>query len=457
MIEKLKVPPKNSLEKPEKSSLEDLALERKKAMLQAEKRRNKFIDILSGRSTERINFLRRALFGLGSIVCMILPSLAITLIPVHNVVENPEYWYEYPIQLTFICLPGFVANIVIRSSFYLNVKLLREPVHYLMVLIGTFIILFASFVIGFVVWCKIGNWQFPIPFFGIILTLNLTVGTLVIICKECPDRWRKENGFRKRLRHLMIAILLNQYLPAVSIFLIGFLFSKVPTTYQITIALFLPIVRELNVRLSSRFATQATSGDVAQASLSCTQAMATVHAMILLYTVGSIATLETSALILGIDFLINILMSCKIVYLKKMKKADIDNQIELLQGLVINEMIELVLPLSQLTCLLAAYFGPNADIIGNIGSEYWQYSSIEDIDHTIRFVLMFFFVDLISLLLSGIVLWRCSNIYLHQAFFAIQEEFGVAFTIQIGVALSMVSMKISCHGFKFMLRIGKQT
>ena len=229
-------------------------------------------------------------------------------------------------------------------------------------------------------------------------------------------------------------------------FLIGFLFSKVPTKYQLTIAFLLPLFREFNIRLSLRYATKATDGDAVQANLTCTQAMATAHAMILLYIAGSIATLETSAMILGIDFFINILMCCKIVYLKKMKKADIDSQIELLQGLVINEMIELVLPLAYSICLLAAYFGPNAEKIGYIRSDYWQYSSIEDIHHTMKYVLMFFFVDIISLFISEIILWRYSKIYLHQAFFAIQEEFGVAFTIQIGVGLCMVSVQITCYG-----------
>ena len=96
MTNKLRVSQTCSLEKIEESFLKDLGLEKKKAMIHAEKRRNRFIDILSGCSAERINYYRYAMLGFGSIACMILPSLAYTLIPVHNVVENPEYWYEYP-------------------------------------------------------------------------------------------------------------------------------------------------------------------------------------------------------------------------------------------------------------------------------------------------------------------------------------------------------------------------
>ena len=190
MVNNHKTPSNYSLDKPEKNGREDLKLERKAAISLAERRRNRFIDILLGCSSENINCLRYVILGFGAIICMTLPSLAITLIPVHNVVENPEYWYEYPIQLSFFGLPFFVANVVLRSSFYLNVKLLRGPVPYIMVLIGTFILFSASFVIGYVVWVKIANWQFPIPFCGLIYGLNITGGVLVLICKQCPTRWR---------------------------------------------------------------------------------------------------------------------------------------------------------------------------------------------------------------------------------------------------------------------------
>ena len=151
------------------------------------------------------------------------------------------------------------------------------------------------------------------------------------------------------------------------------------------------------------------------------------------------ATLETSAMILGTDFLINIFICCKIIYCRKKRQHDIDKSTELLQELVINEMIELVLPLGYLATLLIAFFGPNSELIDNIGSDYWQYTPIEDLDHTITCVLMFFFVDLGSLFASEILLWTFCRIKLHEAFIAIFAEFGIVFTIQIGYALSSVS------------------
>ena len=123
----------------------------------------------------------------------------------------------------------------------------------------------------------------------------------------------------------------------------------------------------------------------------------------------------------------------------KKRQHDTDKPIQLLQELVINEMIELVLPLGYFATLLIAFFGPNSELIGNVGSDYWQYTPIEDLDHTITCILMFFFVDLGSLFASEILLWTFCKIKLHQAFVAISAEFGIVFAFQIGYALSSVS------------------
>ena len=127
--------------------------------------------------------------------------------------------------------------------------------------------------------------------------------------------------------------------------------------------------------------------------------------------------------------------------MKKKKQDNADKQVELLQELVINEMIELFLPLGYLASLLIAYYGPNSELIGHVGSKYWQYNPIDDLDHQITYVLMFFFVDLSSLFASGALLWFFCRIQLHQAVIAIQTEFGLVFTIQMGDALGKVSVQ----------------
>ena len=101
-------------------------------------------------------------------------------------------------------------------------------------------------------------------------------------------------------------------------------------------------------------------------------------------------------------------------------------------------MVEFMVPLSYLGCLLTGYYGPNAELIGDIRNGYWQYTPIENIEHSIIYVLTFFFVDFGSLLVSAILLSMISGIDLLEAFTAIYKEFGIAFTIQMALNLTGV-------------------
>ena len=158
------------------------------------------------------------------------------------------------------------------------------------------------------------------------------------------------------------------------------------------------------------------------------------------YILGSIATVQTSAVLLGIGFAMNMYICLKLIYLKKKRPMEVYTQIGLLQDLVINEMIEFMVPPIYLATLLLAFYGPNAEIIGNVKNGYWRFTPIADINHTIEFVIMFFFIDICNLFISAFLLWTFARINLYRAFVEIQKEFGLPFLFQIGAALSHVSL-----------------
>ena len=128
--------------------------------------------------------------------------------------------------------------------------------------------------------------------------------------------------------------------------------------------------------------------------------MSNIHAFAVCYALGTIATLETSIVMLGIDFFINISICFKIIYLKMKRPDDTEKIFKLLQELIINEIVEFIAPLNYLICLLICYFGPTADLIGNIGNDYWQYIPIDDLSRTVKYVFAFFLVDFGSLIVS---------------------------------------------------------
>ena len=136
--------------------------------------------------------------------------------------------------------------------------------------------------------------------------------------------------------------------------------------------------------------------------------------------------------------MINVLTCLWIIYKKKNYPENIEKQIELVQLLVVYEMVEFVVPLSYLLCFLIAYYGPNAEIIGDVGSSYWQYNAVEDIWHVIKSVIIFFCIDIGSIIINSFMLWNFSRINLWRMFLALQTEFGVNFAIVLVTNLNAV-------------------
>ena len=102
-------------------------------------------------------------------------------------------------------------------------------------------------------------------------------------------------------------------------------------------------------------------------------------------------------------------------------------------------MVEFMVPLACVGCLFISYFGPNAELIGNIGNDYWQYSKMENLEHALKYALTFFLTDLGSLIASLALLWIFCHLNSFRAFIAIQKEFGFAFMVQMASLLSSVS------------------
>ena len=80
---------------------------------------------------------------------------------------------------------------------------------------------------------------------------------------------------------------------------------------------FLPIVRELHVAINLKIISYVADGDFSGSTIYTTLAVTIEHTAFLAFTVGSTATPATSFLILGIDFITNIIICLRLLYLRK--------------------------------------------------------------------------------------------------------------------------------------------
>ena len=114
-------------------------------------------------------------------------------------------------------------------------------------------------------------------------------------------------------------------------------------------------------------------------------------------------------------------------------------QKEVLTELILNEIVEIMVPVAYISNFLMAHYGPNKNRIGNVGCSVWMFQEVEDLHTHLIPVIQMALIDSGSLILSTgclwwfcrINIWReyCANIkkyWLHLAFIGGSNISGVS-------------------------------
>ena len=113
-----------------------------------------------------------------------------------------------------------------------------------------------------------------------------------------------------------------------------------------------------------------------------------------------------------------------------------------IEEIVVNERVEGIIPLVYLTLIVMAYYGPNANLLGNIKLQIWQYESqIGDIEKFITNIILLLFVDFLSFLVNGAFIWNFCKVNVLSVFMKIQKSFWLYFA-NTEVLLLMLVKKV---------------
>ena len=86
--------------------------------------------------------------------------------------------------------------------------------------------------------------------------------------------------------------------------------------------------------------------------------------------------------------------------------------------------------LTYMALVAMAYFGPNAQLMGNIQLVIWQFQRpITDIQAYLFKVSLLMVVDIFSLFLNGVLLWHFCKINMVKVMKKLQGEFWFPFAI----------------------------
>ena len=384
------------------------------------------------------------------IIIGLFTTAPLSLIPTHDLIEFPDYWYEHIFHGILSTSLGWLLQ-CFRASYFLNISKIRGCRNVLfMCLIGD-LAMISLIIFSYNVWTRIYGHTYPVPFLGLVATYSFRILYCISQWFSLPKVWRKNAKFRKQMTFFVCYIL--------STILIDILYNIVVTIVRKTssqnqpyVSLALPLARELCLWLSTQLVKKCSNGDVGSSKIVLKYIVTTVHTISLCYTV-TIVTNTTSWVLMIVDFSINTLICIRIVWLNKQASFNLQSQISLLQDLALYELVEFQAPLTYVIVVVVAYLGPNSKLFGNISNNYWTYKPIENLQETLENMMLLFLIDFSSTILCSIILWCSCKINLWKVFVVIHNEFGKAFCVSLGYIVLVVSQKDFSSTFDIKIRM----
>ena len=185
-----------------------LELEKEQHELRRNVRILLFTELLSGNSSAlfELRWQKYIFFLMATIVLCPVSPFAVTLIPAHNVILYPNYWYEYLLQgSTWIIQAGLTLTYAAGCS--MNINYLQSPQPYLKSVLAVTVTTGSIFCSVYYIWTQVLQFHFPIPLFAFFAGFFTLFAYFAAIWFSFPVKWRNNTRFRRRLtfffRHVL--------------------------------------------------------------------------------------------------------------------------------------------------------------------------------------------------------------------------------------------------------------
>ena len=406
------------------------------------KRHNKLKRIFLNRCGDKIK-TKSVLLSFSGLLLGIFSTLIINLLPQHDVIKHQKYWYESDIGLIFGWGPVAAANIVNICLFCVGSpgKSSLKPcaIAYTM---GVLSMAFC-FCAFYVLWTYVGDFVWPMPFQGYIVGVCGWYVMTLALWFQYPTLWRSDPPIRKKM---LFTILFLNVMVFAELTYKGILavFQIIPSDIQWSLVFVLLLVREWHSWILSFLGKKVSGNEDLSVEVIAIHYAAVRHIIFLSVNLGGITTTATNYFMFGCDFFINMLCTFVTIWLKSKPASESNDkkQIQAIMTQLINESVEFIMPITYCACYLIAYFGPNAELMGNVKNDSWQYISvdnIEELNDVLFWNFMMFIVDLGSTILTIFLLFRYSKINILRMYIQMQDQMWYMLAIQQGYIVSEVS------------------
>ena len=381
--------------------------------------------------------------GLGIILALFNSCLIFCLIPQHNILVHPSFWYEFMTISVFGFIGLFAAGFVLNCSVWMNLDYVKSWKNF----IAIYLISGCSWIslnsTNYLIWTLILKFRPPMPLnihICGVFTLFITLGGMWFLF---PVNIRKTDGFFKRYVYFSLSQIFRNGCIWIY-FLLARVFLVINPCYQWILVTVLHLIREINGRVLTKLCYKAAGCEKNIISITCQHEVGCRHAVFLCVALSLLASTSTSFLCLGFDFGINFMLCLKIIWNSKHNNSANNLQTTenvRLQELALNEKVVYIVPLAYSICFLLAYYGPNAKIIGNVKNSLWHFGTVENISRPLYLMGFLLLIDFVSIMLWAVLLKKFCKIDFMDGYLQIQKHAWLIMAVQEAYALNEVMIR----------------
>ena len=381
------------------------------------------------------------------IILIILPCIVTVvphaLIPLHNPLVFPEYWYEaWIIYITVDVWQNLECCFQMAWCMNLSLPMRTRNLVISSFIISMFSLFFPALIIW--IWTQVLGYHIPVPLSGYLIGLPTYVLTLLSTWFNFPLSWRENEKLKRRTLYFVLLLFYSTIIFKLQLQAVEKALTRNQNAYQIIISFLLPFIRELNLWVIAKLTEKAADGDLPGANIMAKFSLTSWYTVALCFILSSSTSTTTIWVLMGTDFAVNTILCIRIVWLKKKYPEDVDAYIHLIQELVVYELVEFLAPTVFLIMFALLAYGSNCHLIGNLCNGYWQFVPIQDIPQALLNLGTLCVVDILGTLLSSIILKAICKINILIVMKELIKEYKFAFCAVLGFRTSAVCKK--CNG-----------
>ena len=384
---------------------------------------------------------------LGILVACTVVSSVQSLIPRHNSILDPEYWFEINIPVgmgLFLMTAVLILECIILTE---NKSLVSTRLFLKLYfsLFGSWITLYC---LSYMSWSGILKRNHPMPFIGLISYFPTKILSICSFLLLSPPGHVTEKRFKENQKNFLFyeflwiaIILLNESLSVI--------YTKLEhTDFQCTIAILIQLFKRLAKVALSKIMNKMVGTENERANVLLGVSINITYGLFVATRLAG-ARISTVISLVIVDLFMQLMITHKIANLHT--KVNVWNEMienekrkEILK-LILAEMCEGLVPLVYALCFAMSYYGPNSHLIGNVGIRIWGYKAVDDATRTFLVLFGMFGFDLVSLLINAMLIWSNCKINILREFCVVLQKYWyiILLEMNLGAYLYFLSKDIN--------------